>query len=158
MALGDIFLTRQGYEDKKKEYNYLKTVKRKQISDAIEKARALGDLKENAEYHAAKEAAAHNERKIAELENIISRARILDDENIDADKILIGATVSLECLDDGEQEKYTLVCEQESDFSKNKISVTSPIGKALIGHKKGDTIQVNVPAGIIKYKILDVSR
>ncbi|MCM8812646.1 MAG: transcription elongation factor GreA [Candidatus Omnitrophica bacterium] len=158
MAQGDIFLTRQGYEEKKKEYEHLTRFRRRELADAIEKARLLGDLRENAEYHAAKEAQAHNERRIAELENIISRARIVESENVDADKALIGATVKLRCLDDGELEEYTLVSEAEADFSRNKLSVSSPLGKGLVGHKKGAVVEVRVPAGVVKYEILEITR
>ncbi|MFH2145547.1 MAG: transcription elongation factor GreA [Candidatus Omnitrophota bacterium] len=158
MGQEDVFLTRQGYDRLTKEYEELKKVKRSKISQAIEKARALGDLRENAEYQAAKEAQSLNEKKIAELEHMLSRARLMDAEDIDASKILLGAKVKLKCLDDNETEEYMFVSEAESDTGQNRISITSPIGKGLLGHKKGDIVEVTVPAGKIKYKILDITR
>jgi len=156
--MDEVFLTRHGYEDFKKEHEHLTKVRRREISKAIEKARELGDLRENAEYQAAKEAQASTERRIAELENIISRTRIVDSEDIDKDKALLGAKIKIQCLDDKEKEEYTLVSEAEADFDKNKISTVSPLGKALLGHKKGDVVQVKIPAGIVKYKILEITR
>jgi len=153
-----VFLTRHGYEDFKKEHEHLTKVRRREISKAIEKARDMGDIRENAEYHAAKEEQASTERRIADLENIISRTRIIDSENIDKDKAFLGAKLKVQCLDDNEQEEYILVSEAEADFEKNKISVVSPLGKALLGHKKGDVVQVKIPAGIVKYKILGITR
>ncbi|MFH2138941.1 MAG: transcription elongation factor GreA [Candidatus Omnitrophota bacterium] len=158
MAAGDVFLTREGYEKLKKEYENLKKVKRPEISLAIEKARELGDLKENAEYHAAKEAMAYSEKRIAELEDLISRGRIIDDENIDKDKVLLGATVKIRDASDEEIETYTLVSEAEADFSINKISITSPLGQGMLGHKKGDVIQVKIPAGVMTIEILEITR
>lgn len=158
MAEEDVFLTRQGYEEFRKEYEMLKATRRRELAKAIEKARALGDLRENAEYSAAKEAQALNEKKIAELEYILSRTRILDTENIDKDKVFLGTKIRLKNLDDGQVEEYALVSEAEADFNKNKISVTSLIGKALLGHKKKDMVQIKVPAGITKYEILDITR
>ncbi len=154
----DVFLTRDGYDKLKKEYEYLKKEKRRGISDAIEKARELGDLKENAEYHAAKEAMALNERRISELEAMLGHARIIDNENIDKDKVLIGATVKIRVVSDNEIEEYVLVSEAEADFNKNKISVTSPLGQGLLGHKVGDVVQVKIPAGMMTIEILEITR
>ncbi len=154
----DVFLTRNGYDALKKEYENLKKGKRREISNAIEKARALGDLKENAEYHAAKEAMALNERRISKLEATLSHARIIDDENIDKDKVLIGATVKIRVVSDNEIEEYVLVSEAEADFNKNKISVTSPLGQGILGHKAGDVVQVKIPAGMMTIEILEITR
>jgi len=156
--MSDIFLTRKGFDDLKKEHELLIKKKRREISEAIEKARALGDLRENAEYQAAKEAQSLNERRIAELEDMIARGRIIDDENIDKDKALIGAKVKIKISSDNEIEEYTLVSEAEADFSQNKISVKSPLGQGMLGHKAGDVIQVKVPAGIMTIEILEISR
>lgn len=153
----DVFLTRVGYDALKKEYEVLK-VKRREISNAIEKARALGDLKENAEYHAAKEAMSLNERRISELEATLGHARIIDNENIDKDKVLIGATVKIRVVNDNEIEEYVIVSEAEADFSKNKISITSPLGQGILGHKAGDVVQVKIPAGMMTIEILEISR
>ncbi|MCG2712060.1 MAG: transcription elongation factor GreA [Candidatus Omnitrophica bacterium] len=154
----NVFLTREGYDTLKKEYELLKKGKRREISDAIEKARALGDLKENAEYHAAKEAMSLNERRVSELEATLSHARIIDNENIDKYKVLIGATVKIRVISDNEIEEYMLVSEAEADFSKNKISVTSPLGQGILGHKAGDVVQVKTPAGMMSIEILEIKR
>lgn len=158
MAQEDVFLTREGYDELKKEYDHLTRVRRREFSKAIEHARALGDLRENAEYQAAKEAQGLNEKRIAELEGILSHTRIVEDENIDKDKALLGAKVKVRTAHDNEVDEYTLVSEAEADFDKNKISVTSPLGKGLLGHKEGDVIQVKIPAGIITVEILRISR
>ncbi|MFH0732617.1 MAG: transcription elongation factor GreA [Candidatus Omnitrophota bacterium] len=156
--MADIYLTKQGYEKIKKELEFLKTIRRRELSKEIGKARELGDISENAEYHAAKESQGLNEKKIAELEEKLVGAQIIDDKEMSKDEILIGATVKLEDLDSGEQIEYTLVSEIEADFSQGKISVSSPVGQALLSHKKGDIVEIKVPAGVIKYKVLDISR
>ena len=158
MGLGDVYLTRQGYEKLAKELEYLKTTKRRELSRAIGAARAHGDISENAEYDAAKEAQGMNEKKIAELEDKLARGRILDDEDMPKDQVLLGATVTLEDLDTEEQLNYMLVSEEEADYAQGKISVTSPVGQALVGHKINSVVQIKVPAGILKYKILKISR
>lgn len=153
-----MFLTREGFDQLKKEHEKLIRVKRREISNAIEKARALGDLRENAEYQAAKEAQSLNEKRIAELEDMIARGRIIDDEKIDKDKALLGAKVKIRVVNDNETEEYTLVSEAEADFSQNKISVSSPLGKGILGYKKGDVVQVKIPAGMMTIEILEISR
>lgn len=157
MANGS-YLTRDGYEKLRKELEYLKTVKRRDLSSAIAAARAHGDISENAEYDAAKEAQGLNEKRIAELEGILATAQILDDEAISKDEVLIGATVKLKDLDSGEELEYTLVSEDEADYGQNKISVSSPVGRGLLNHKKGDTVEIRVPAGTLKYKIVAIAR
>jgi transcription elongation factor GreA len=158
IIMGDVFLTREGYEELKKEHEFLVKKKRQEISKAIGHARELGDLKENAEYHAAKEAQSLNEARITELEDTLSRVRILDNENIDKDKVLLGAKVKIKVVTDNEIEEYTIVSEAEADFSRNKISVSSPLGKGMVGHKVGDVIQVKVPNGFMTIEILEISR
>lgn len=153
-----IRLTRTGYEKLKAEYEELTTKKRREIAKALEHARAFGDLRENAEYDAAKNAQALNEKRIAELSDRLSRAELLDDSDLEKDKILIGATATLRDIENDEEFEYTFVSTEEADFATNKISVTSPIGQALLGHKVGDTVQIRVPAGILKYKVLKISR
>lgn len=155
---GRSYLTREGYEKLRKELEYLKKVKRKELSKAIGEARSHGDISENAEYDAAKEAQALNEKKIAELESTLSGAQMIDDENMPKDEVLIGAIVKLKDLDTGEEIEYTLVSEDESDYSQNRISVSSPVGSGLIGHKNGQTVEIKVPAGVLKYKILGIRR
>ncbi|MBU1086033.1 MAG: transcription elongation factor GreA [Candidatus Omnitrophica bacterium] len=156
--MGDIFLTREGYEEIKKEHELLVQKKRHEISRAIGVARELGDLKENAEYHSAKDAQGLNEARIRDLENTLSRARILDNENIDKDKVLLGAKVKIRVVNDNEIEEYTLVSEAEADFSKNKISAASPLGQGMLGHKVGETLQIKIPAGFMVIEILEISR
>jgi transcription elongation factor GreA len=158
MGKGVTYLTREGYEKLRKELEQLKTVKRRQLSKAIGEARAHGDISENAEYDAAKEAQGLNEKKVSELEEKLATAQILDNENMSKDEVLIGATVKLKDIGSGEELEYTLVAEEEADYSQNKISVTSPVGSGLINHKKGDTVEIKVPAGVLKYKVLGISR
>jgi len=154
----EIYLTRAGYEKLIQELEFLKKEKRKQFSKAIGEARAHGDISENAEYDAAKEAQGLNEKRIAELEYKISCARIIDDEDIPKDEVLIGATVTLLDLDSQEVLEYTLVSETEADYTAGKISMTSPVGAALLNHKEKETVEIKVPAGILRYKILKISR
>lgn len=154
----DIYLTQKGYQKLVEELEFLKTVKRREISKAIGKAREHGDISENADYDTAKDAQALNERRITELEAKIASARIIDNENISNDEVLIGATVILKDLETLEELEYTLVSEVEADYSQNKISVASPVGSGLLNRKKNDTVEIKVPAGILKYKILKISR
>jgi transcription elongation factor GreA len=153
-----IYLTREGYEKLRKELEYLKNVKRKEIAKALEYARSLGDLRENAEYQAAKEAQELNEKKIQELEYKLANAEIIEDLDIPKDEVRIGAKVKLLDLDTNEVEEYTLVSPDEAEPSQGLISVYSPIGKALLGHKVDDIVEIKVPAGILKYKILEITR
>lgn len=157
MSSKGIFITRDGYEKLREEHEILKKVKRKELSKAIGVAREHGDLSENADYDAAKDAQAMNEKRIAELGDKLSRARILEDQGISKDDVRIGATVKLKDLDSNDEIEYTLLSEMEADFSKGIISVDSPVGHALLGHKKNDTVQIKVPSGTLKYKILSIS-
>ncbi|MDD5669954.1 MAG: transcription elongation factor GreA [Candidatus Omnitrophica bacterium] len=152
------YLTRKGYEKLMEELTHLKNVKRWEISQAIGHARDHGDISENAEYDAAKDAQALNEKRIMDLENKLADAQILDDANIPDDEVLLGATVYLKDLDTDEEIKYMLVSELEADFDLGKISATSPVGKGLIGHKENEEIEIKVPAGILRYKITKISR
>ncbi len=155
--MGEIYLTREGYQKLAEELEHLKTVKRRQLAKAVGEARAHGDISENAEYDAAKDAQGLNEKKIAELGEKLANARILED-NMPKDEVLIGATVKLKDLDSGEEIDYTLVSELEADYSQNKISVTSPVGEGLLNHKENETVEIKIPAGTLKYKILKISR
>jgi len=154
----DIYITQQGYEKLCQELDYLKNIRRKELSRAIEQARLQGDLSENAEYDSAKDAQAINEHRISQLEDKLSRTRIIDHENISADEARVGATVELKDLDFGDEFSYILVCEEEADFDQDKISISSPVGKALLGHKPGDEIEIKAPARTLHYKILGISR
>jgi transcription elongation factor GreA len=158
MAKGPTYLTQEGFEKLRKELEFLKTTKRRELSKAIGAARAHGDISENAEYDAAKEAQGLNEKKITELEAKLGSAQILDEDQMTADEVLIGATVRLKDTKSGEEIVYTLVSEEEADYANGKISVTSPVGGALLNHKEKDTVEIKVPAGVLKYKILKISR
>jgi len=156
--MNEIYLTRDGHRKLSEELDFLKTVKRRELSKAIAEARAHGDISENAEYDAAKDAQAHNEQRIAQLEEKLASARILDDDNMPTDEVLIGATVVLEDLETGEELKYMLVAEVESDYTQGKISVTSPVGRGLMNHKLNESVEIKIPAGILKYRIKNISR
>jgi len=153
-----VHLTQEGYERLSEELEYLKKVKRKEISSALEHARLLGDLKENAEYHAAKDAVASNEKRINELEDRLSRAEIIDDIEISSDQAYIGAKLTLVDLESDDKIEYCLVGQDEANPIEGLISITSQVGQALLGHKVGDTIEINVPAGTLKYKITKITR
>ncbi|MFC1807702.1 transcription elongation factor GreA [Candidatus Omnitrophota bacterium] len=156
--MANVYLSPEGFEKLKNELDHLKTVRRRELSGEIGRARELGDISENAEYHAAKEAQGLNEKRIAELEEKLGSAQLIDEANISKDEALIGATVKVKDLNSSEEESYTLVSEIEADFAQGKISVASPVGKALLGHKKDDIVEVDVPAGLLKYKIISISR
>ncbi len=158
MTKGKAYLSHEGYEKLRKKLEFLQTTKRRKLSKAVGEARAHGDISENAEYDAAKEGQGLNEKSIAELEARLSNAEILDDTNIPKDEALIGATVKMKDMGSGEELQYNLVSDLEADYSQGKISVTSPIGQGLLGHKKNEIVEIEVPAGILKYKILDISR
>lgn len=152
------YLSREGYEKLEEELKDLKTRGRKKIAEEIAEARSKGDLSENAEYDAAKEAQAHLEKRIAELENALAHARILEDEDIKIDKAYLLSTVTIHNKKVDKKVKYTLVSPDEADFSKNKISVESPIGKALLGREIGEQVEVDVPAGTMELEILNIER
>ncbi len=152
------YYTQEGLDALKAELNHLESVERPKISQAIADARDKGDLSENAEYDAAKDAQGLLELKIAKLRNLIAKARILDESKIDVSKILIYSIVKIKNLNNKMEMTYTIVPESESDLKGGKISVSSPIAKALIGKEKGDVVSVQAPAGIMEFEILDVSR
>ena len=154
---GDIYMSQEGYEKLVSDLENLKTVKRRMLSKAIGEARAQGDISENSEYDAARDAQAHNEKQITELEDKLARVRILD-KNIPKDEVLIGATVKLLDMDTLEELEYTLVSELEADYNQNKISISSPVGGGLLGHKENEIVEIKIPAGILKYKIIQISR
>ena len=158
MTSSDIYLSQEAYDKFVEELAFLKTKRRRELAKEVGEARSHGDISENAEYDAAKEAQGLNEKQIAELEEKLSRARIIDDTAMEKDKAYVGAILKLKDLSSNEQIEYVLVSEMEADFAQGKISITSPVGKGLLGHKKGDTVEITVPAGTLKYKILDVSR
>ncbi len=158
MSRETIYLTREGHEKLKKDLTYLKNVCRRKISREIGEAIAHGDISENAEYEAAKEEQGLNEKRIAELQEKLSRVQIIDDEDIPKDRVFIGATVKLKDLKSKEELQYMLVSEVEADYAQGKISITSPIGQGLLGRKEKERVEIKVPAGVLKYKILKISR
>jgi len=153
----EVYLTRAGYQKLFDELEALKKDKLK-ISKAIEEARLQGDISENAEYDAAKEAQAHNVAKTSALETKLSKVRIIEDENIPSDKIYIGAIVTLKDLEEMEEFQYMMVSPEEANYDEDKISIFSPIGKALMGQPEGKEVDINVPAGVLKYKVLKIER
>jgi transcription elongation factor GreA len=151
-------MTREGYEKLREKLNYLVNVRRKEIARQLEHARGFGDLSENAEYETAKQEQALNEAKISELVGQLSSAAIIDDLEIARDRAYIGAKVKLFDMKGDEELEYILVSEAEADFLENKISVTSPVGKALLGKMENDEVEIQVPAGVLHYRILQISR
>jgi len=150
-------ITVSGLEKLKEELTFLKEKKRPEIVAAIAEARSHGDLKENAEYHAAKEQQSHNEGRIQEIENLIARANVIDVTNIKNDgKVIFGSTVYLQNLDTNEKIEYKLVAKDEADLKKKLIFFQSPIGKGLIGKKRNDLVEIHTPAGIKNFEIIDV--
>lgn len=158
MSLAEVYLTRQGYEKLKQELEYLEKVKRREISQAIAHARSMGDISENAEYDSAKNEQAHCEKKIAELKDKLSRARIIEARDVPDGQVFIGSKVSLQDLDSDEQLEYMLVSKEEADYEAGKISLDSPIGKSLMQRKVRDVVEIKVPAGVLRYKILKITR
>jgi len=153
----EIYMSQEGYEKLVNELENLKTVKRRKLAKAVGEARFHGDISENAEYDAARDAQAHNEKQIAELEDKLARVRILD-KNIPSDEVLIGACVKLKDMDTLEELEYTLVSELEADYDQGKISVDSPVGQGLLGHKVNQIAEIKIPAGTLKYKIIKITR
>lgn len=152
------YYTEEGMKKLKDELYQLKSVERPKISQQIAEARDKGDLSENAEYDAAKEAQGMLEAKISKMEEIVSNARIIDETQIDNSKVLILSKVKIKNTSNGTQMTYTLVAENEANLKEGKISVDSPIGKGLLGKKVGDTADVQVPNGIMKFEIIDITR
>ena len=146
----DVILTQEGYDNLDKELNYLKTEKRAEIAERIKVALGFGDLSENSEYDEAKTAQAENEVKIAELENKLRHAKIIDEKEIDTDTVQIGNTVKVLDIEFNEKVEYTIVGSTEVNLAENKISNESPLGEALLGAKKNETVDVNAPAGVMQ--------
>ncbi|HXV18569.1 MAG TPA: transcription elongation factor GreA [Candidatus Omnitrophota bacterium] len=153
-----VLMTREGYEKLVKELEYLKTAKRREIAEDIARARAFGDLKENAEYDAAKNNQAMNEKRISDYEEKLAHVQLIDDAKIAKDQVFIGATALLKDLKTGDEFSYSIVPQDEADFDAGKISITSPIAKGLLGLKVGETAEIRIPAGVLRYKVLKISR
>lgn len=154
----EVILTQEGYNNLEKELNFLKTEKRADIAERIKVALGFGDLSENSEYDEAKNAQAENEVKIAELENKLRHAKIIDEKNIDTETVQIGNIVRVLDVEFDEKIEYTIVGSTEVNLAENKISNESPLGEALLGAKKNQTVEVNAPAGVMKYKILSIKK
>lgn len=154
----DVILTQEGYEKLEQELNLLKTDKRAEIAERIKVALGFGDLSENSEYDEAKTAQAENETRIAELENKVRHAKIIDEKDIDTDTVQIGNIVKVLDMEFDEKIEYTIVGSTEVNLAENKISNESPLGSALLGAKKNQTVEVKAPAGVMKYKILAITK
>lgn len=152
------YYTAEGLKKLKDELNQLRDVQRPKASQAIADARDKGDLSENAEYDAAKEAQGLLELKISKMEEILANARLIDESQLDTSKVLVLSTVKLKNKTNGMEMKYTLVAESEADLKSGKISVSSPIGKGLLGKKVGDIAEITVPNGTLKFDILEITR
>jgi len=151
------YYTEEGLRKLKDELQFLKTKGRTDIAKQIGEARDKGDLSENAEYDAAKDAQGHLELKIAKLENVIGNARVLDNSKMDNSKVGILCTVKIKNVKNGMTVSYMLVSEQEADLKANKISSASPFGKGLLGKKVGDVAQIQAPAGLVEFEVLEIS-
>ncbi len=151
------YITEETFAKMKEELNHLKTVGRAEIAKAIAEAREKGDLKENAEYDAAKEAQGLHEAKIAKLEQVIITARIIDTSKIDTSKVAILSKVKLKNIKMKKEIEYQIVSESEANLKEGKISVKSPIAAALLGKAKGDTVDVQTPGGLMQFEILDIN-
>lgn len=152
------YYTEEGLKKLKDELNQLKDIERPKASNAIAEARDKGDLSENAEYDAAKEAQGMLEMRISKLEETLSNARVIDESQLDNSKVLVLSKVTIKNQLNGMEMNYTLVADGEADLASGKISVNSPIGKGLLGKSVGDIAQINVPSGEIKFEIIQISR
>ena len=152
------YFTEEGLKKLQEELMHLKSIERPSISKQIAEAREKGDLSENAEYDAAKEAQGLLELKISKMEDILAHARLVDESKIDVSKVSVLSKVRIRNLANKAEMSYTLVAETEADLKSGKISVTSPIGKGLLGRKQGDLVDIEVPSGIIKFEIIEITR
>ena len=153
----EIYVTKEGLDKMKADLTWMNT-ERMRIAETIEHARGLGDLKENAEYHAAKEAQAHLHARIRDTEDKIARSVVLDDQEIDTDKAYVGSSVRVRNIDTQKEVTYQLVSPVEADMTAGKISTKSPVGQALLGKSMGETVIAKIPAGDLKLEILEISR
>ena len=152
----EVLLTREGYEKLRQEIDYLSTVKRREVAERIRVAREFGDIAENAEYDDAKNEQALLEQRIAKLEERLLSARVIEADEITTDVVSIGSLVRLRDVDAKKTFEYHIVGSAEADPDANKLSNESPVGKAIIGRKKGETVEVTAPRGSLKFKILDI--
>lgn len=158
MGEKEVILTLEGLKKLEQELEQLKSVKRREVAERIKQAIEFGDISENSEYEDAKNEQAFIEGRILTLEKMLRNARIIDEGEIHTDVVSIGSTVLLKDMEVGDEINYTIVGSAEADPSANKISNESPVGKAILGKKKGSIVEVNVPAGKLKYKILKIKK
>ena len=157
MTVDTLPFTKSGFEKLQKELDHLRSVERPEVVEAIAEARSHGDLKENAEYHAAREKQGFIEARITELEDKLSRAQVVDHSHDSCDSVKFGAWVTLSDEDTGEEKKYRIVGDLEADISRNLLSMSSPMGRALLGKKVDDFVTIKVPKGSKEYVVLDIS-
>ncbi len=151
------YMTKDGYKKKMEEIAYLETVKRPEISRAIAEARDKGDLSENAEYDAAKEAQGMLEMKIAQLKDLVANARILDESKLNTDEVQIMNRVKIKNVANGAVMEYTIVADSEANLREKKIASSTPIAQGLLGHKLGEIVEIKVPSGMMKFEIVEIS-
>jgi len=151
------YMTKEGYNKKMQEIAYLESVERPRVSAAIAEARDKGDLSENSEYDAAKEAQGMLEMKIAKLKDLVANARIIDETKLNKDEVSILSKVTIKNLNNGSTIEYTIVADSEANLKEKKIGASTPIAKGLIGHKLGDVVEIRVPAGLMKFEIKEIS-
>lgn len=152
------YMSEEGYNKLLADLKQLETIERPKIVAAIAEARDKGDLSENAEYDAAKEAQGLLEMRISKMEELVANARLIDESQLDLSKVLVLSTVKIKNQANGMEMKYTLVAESEADLKTGKISVTSPIGKGLLGKSVGEVAEINVPNGVLKFDVLEITR
>ena len=151
------YMTKEGYKKKMEEIAYLESVERPRVSAAIAEARDKGDLSENSEYDAAKEAQGMLEMKIAKLKDLVANARIIDESKLSTDEVAIMSKVKMKNAANGIEVEYTIVADSEANLREKKIGASTPIAKGLLGHKKGDVVEIKVPAGTMKFEIQEIS-
>lgn len=151
------FMTKEGYKKKMEEIAYLESVKRPEISRAIAEARDKGDLSENAEYDAAKEAQGMLEMQIAKLKDLVANARIIDESKLNTNEVQIMNKVKIKNLTNGMTVEYTIVADSEANMKEEKIATSTPVAQGLLGHKLGDIVEIKVPSGLMKFEIIEIS-
>lgn len=151
------FMTKEGYKKKMEEIAYLESVKRPEISRAIAEARDKGDLSENAEYDAAKEAQGMLEMQIAKLKDLVANARIIDESKLNTNEVQIMNKVKIKNLANGMTVEYTIVADSEANMKEKKIATSTPVAQGLLGHKLGDIVEIKVPSGLMKFEIIEIS-
>lgn len=151
------FMTKEGYKKKMEEIAYLESVERPRVSAAIAEARDKGDLSENSEYDAAKEAQGMLEMKIAKLKDLVANARIIDESKLSTEEVALMSKVTMKNVANGMEVEYTIVADSEANLREKKIGASTPIAQGLLGHKKGDVVEIKVPAGMMKFEIKEIS-